>query len=238
MSSIIADLPFDDRPRERMMQHGCEALSDAELLALVIGSGKRGRNAIEVARELLREGVAALARQDWNGMASVSGIGPAKATRIRAAIEFGRRATVRDHSIREALPSIERLAERLTERHAHQVQERVGAIYLDSRMRIIKEREIYVGTLSQAFVSPRDVFRWALLDAAAAVIVFHNHPSGDPNPSPEDIALTKTFNISAKALDVELIDHLILGSTSWVSMRERKLIPSEPPRPRVGKPLE
>jgi DNA repair protein RadC len=237
MSSIIADLPYDDRPRERMMRHGYETLSDAELLAIVIGSGKRGSNAIEVARELLHEGMSALVKQDLAAMAEVGGIGPAKATRIRAALELGRRATFREHPMREALPPIERLAERLTARYAHHVQERVGAIYLDSRLRVLKEREVYVGTLSQAFVSPRDVYRWALLDHAAAVLIYHNHPSGDPNPSPEDVILTRKLAHSADMLDIELVDHLILGNSSWVSMRERKLIPPPQPHSR-DKPLE
>lgn len=220
-ASLIADLPMDERPRERLLKHGVETLSDAELVALLIGSGVRGKNAIEVGRELLHEGLSSLARRDWSSTAHARGIGTAKAARLAATFELGRRLAAVVEVQGDPIRDTDSIARPLAARYAHHVQERLGAIYLDAKSRIIREREIYVGTLNCTTVSTRDVLRGALEHHAASVIIFHNHPSGDPSPSAEDLRFTQKMVAAADLMGVELVDHLILGRNRYVSLKQR-----------------
>lgn len=222
--TTIADLPMDERPRERLLKHGVETLSDAELIAILIGSGVRGRSAITVARELLSDGLHTLARRDWSGNHRPRGVGSAKAARLAAAFEVGRRLASFIEGEREPVRDPEPLARSLIARYSHYVQERLGAIFLDSKSRIIRQREIYIGTLNSTTVSTRDVLRFALEDHAASVIIFHNHPSGDPSPSAEDLLFTRKMVEAAKLIGVDLIDHLILGANRYVSLKKRGVL--------------
>jgi DNA repair protein RadC len=222
MQELIADLPLDDRPREKLRRHGPETLSDAELLAILIGSGTRGKNAIQLARELLRGGLALLGRSSADALARTNGVGDAKATRIAAAFEIARRL---------AAPSDEtshyddaNAGRALISRYSHEAQEHLGAILLDSRQRVLKQCEIFVGTVARALVSSRDVVRIALEANAVGVVLFHNHPSGDPTPSADDLSFTKKAQQSLALVDVNLVDHLIIGAQRYCSMRERGLL--------------
>ncbi|MDP9360235.1 MAG: DNA repair protein RadC [Acidobacteriota bacterium] len=223
MHELIADMPMDERPRERMLMHGAETLSDAELLAVLLGSGLRGKNAIQLARELLHDGFASLVRCDAAQLARRSGVGAAKATRIIAAFEVARRLA----SYRPDGPpdfDADLFGRALIIRCARLNQERLGALLLDSRNRVIRDREIYVGTIDRAIVSTRDVIRLALDANAVGVVLYHNHPSGDPSPSSEDIAYSRRTRDSLHLIDIELVDHLIAGAHSFASMRQKGLI--------------
>lgn len=217
----IADLPIDERPRERMQLHGAETLSDAELVAILLGSGTRGRSALAVARELVSEGLTQLARRSFSPGRRLSGVGAAKATRLLAAFEIGRRVAAATSVERDPIRDPESIARPLVARYSHYIQERLGAVFLDSKNRIIREREIYVGTLNSTTVSTRDVLRLALDENAAAVIIFHNHPSGDPAPSAEDLLFTRKMVEAGKLMGVDVLDHLILGANRFVSLRQR-----------------
>lgn len=221
MTSRIADMPLDEQPRERLARHGVQTLSDAELVAVLLASGVRRRNALDVARSALADGLTALARREWRTYARVSGIGEANAAKIAAAFELGRRATARDIPVDDPVLNPEMLARSLIARYAHHVQERLGAVYLDAKHRIIREREIYIGTVNSAVVSTRDVLRHALDDHAASIIVFHNHPSGHPEASAEDLVFTRKLVDAGKVLGVDVLDHLILGSNRYVSLQQR-----------------
>ena len=224
MSLRIADLPLDERPRERLSRHGPATLADSELLALILGTGTRGRNALEVARTVLADGLTTAARKEWRAHACVTGIGAAHAAKIAAAFELGRRASAGDRLGGEPLRDAVATARSLMARYGHHTQEVLGAIYLDTRSRPLREREIYRGTLNSALVSTRDVLRHALDEHAASVIVFHNHPSGSPEPSAEDIAFTRKLTEAGKALDVAILDHLIIGMGRYVSLKERGIM--------------
>jgi DNA repair protein RadC len=223
MTEVIADLPRDDRPRERLLSHGAEVLSDAELMAILLGSGLPGKNAIQLARELLAEGMSSLRRRDVVELARIAGVGPAKASRIAAAFEVARRLACGQP---EDPPQFDAdiLGRSLVSGYSHHVQERLGAAFLDSRHRVMRQREIYVGTMNHAFVSTRDIIRHALADNAAAVVLYHNHPSGDPSPSAEDLAFTRKTAESLKLTDIELLDHLIIGANRYYSMRQKGLL--------------
>lgn len=223
MTEAIADLPLDDRPRERLLTHGAETLSDAELIAILLGSGVRGKNAIQLARELLQDGFSALQRREASQFAKLNGIGPAKASRIIAAFEVARRLASAEPD--QPPPYDPELFGRsLVSTHAHHVQERLGAAFLDSRRRILKQREIYIGTINHAAVSTRDVVRVALEENACAVVLYHNHPSGDPSPSAEDLMFTRKMEESLRLCDIELADHIVIGAHRYYSMREKGVI--------------
>ncbi len=220
MNESIADLPLDDRPRERLLTHGPDTLSDAELIAILLGSGMRGKNAIQLARELLQDGISTLRRREPAQIAKVAGIGPAKASRVAAAFEVARRLANAEPD-QPSLYDPEAFARSLISSYSHHVQERLGAAFLDSRQRLLKQREIYVGTINHAAVSTRDVVRFALEENATAVVLYHNHPSGDPSPSAEDLMFTRKMMESLKLCDIELADHLVIGSRRYYSMRQK-----------------
>lgn len=217
----IADLPVDERPRERMARGGAVALSDAELVALLIEPGRRGKSSLEIAREVVADGLLAVSRHEWIPGKASGGLGPSRVARIGAALELGRRIAALSLTTSEPIRQPEDAARRLMATYGHRVQETFGALYLDVRHRIISEREIFVGTLTSASVSPRDVFRYALNDHAAAAIVFHNHPSGDPSPSPQDLAFTAKLVTIGRELGVEVLDHLIVTPSSFASLKQR-----------------
>ena len=220
----IADLPVDERPRERMARGGAVALSDAELVALLIEPGRKGKSSLDIAREVVADGLLVLARQEWIPGKAVGSLGASRVARIGAALELGRRIAVLSVTSSEPIRQPEIAARRLMATYGHRSQETFGALYLDARHRIISEREIFIGTLTAASVSPRDVFRFAFNDHAAAAIVFHNHPSGDPSPSPHDLAFTTKLASIGGVLGVEVLDHLIVTSSSFVSLKQRNLM--------------
>ncbi|MBW3564098.1 MAG: DNA repair protein RadC [Acidobacteria bacterium] len=219
----IHDMAVEERPRERLARCGPSALSNAELVAILLGSGIRGRSALSLAQDLVARGLGELSRQEVSSLACIPGVGPAKGSRLAAALELGRRAASTPQD-RESLRNVATLAKRLVATHSHHIQERLGAVYLDTRDRIIREREIYVGTVNATTVSTRDVLRWALLDGALSVIVFHNHPSGDPAPSAEDLIFTRKLEEAGQTLGIRVRDHIIIGVNRYVSMRERGLM--------------
>ena len=220
MTFVIRDMPADDRPRERLLQHGAETLSDAELLAVILGTGAPGKNAIHLARELLDGGVRNLRERDLSSLLATRGMGPAKMARIAAVLEMSRRLAV---ATAEQAPTFDAaiLGAQLVSGYGHHPQERLGAAALDSRHRVKKQKEIFVGTLDHALVSAREIVRFALLEKARGVVVFHNHPSGDPAPSPDDVTFTRKLRQSLEMVDVDLVDHLVIGAHRFHSMRDR-----------------
>lgn len=211
-------------PRERLAELGAAALSDEELLALLLGHGSAGRSARQLARELLAGGLRELARLQPEELAMTPGIGDARADRIAAAFEIGRRTNGngprRGGCVRRPVD----LASRLQARYAHERVECFGVVLLDARNRYLARHELSRGGWSASVVRPREVFRRALLAAAPALVLFHNHPSGDPTPSREDVAVTGQIRDAGELLGIRVLDHLIVGSEGFVSMRERGVL--------------
>jgi DNA repair protein RadC len=217
----IADVPVDERPRERMARGGAGALSDAELIALLIEPGRHGKSSLDIGRELVADGLVALARREWIPGKAVGSLGGGRVARIGAALELGRRIAAQSTTSSEPIGDPAMLGRRLMTAYGCGVQETFGGVFLDTRHRIISEREIFVGTLASATVAPRDVFRFALADHAASVILFHNHPSGDPSPSPQDLSFTTRLEGIGDALGVAVLDHLIVTASSFLSFKQR-----------------
>ncbi len=222
MTDIISDMPIDDRPRERLLAHGPRTLSDAELLGILIGCGTWGKNAVQLARELLPGGVAALAARQPSQLARYRGMGTAKAARIAAAFELARRANA-EKPIEHPEFDVDIAGAALVRANGRQRQERLGAYFLDARSRIISQREIFVGTVNLVHLSTRDILRLAVEENAVQVALFHNHPSGDPTPSNHDVAFTKRLKECFALADIELVEHLITGRHSYYSMKRKEL---------------
>ena len=218
MTDVIRDLPADERPRERLLEHGAPTLSDAELLAILLGSGTRGCNAIQLARVLLRDGMATLVEQDARVIARHHGVGQAKGARIAAAFELSRRLAARTPNTAPRFEA-EEFGAVLGRTIAHQKQERLGAAFLDSRNGIRRQREIFVGTVNSAMVSTRDIVRFALEENAVGVVLYHNHPSGNAQPSAEDVVFTRKAREALRLVDIDLVDHLVVCTQSFWSMR-------------------
>jgi DNA repair protein RadC len=219
---MIADLPLDERPRERMQHHGPRTMSDAELLAILLGSGTEGKNAIDLAREMLIDGgVPILAKNDVDQLKKTRGVGLAKAARIAAAFELGRRSATQGAKER-AVFNPTALSKKAMVRMRDFVQEHLIGVFLDSRGHILREREIYIGTIDRAIVSTRDVLRFALDANATGVVLYHNHPSGDATPSREDREFTQRMSEALELANMQLIDHIIIGRKVYVSMKGRR----------------
>ena len=221
----IHDLPKDTRPRERLARLGPRALSDAELIAIILRSGAQGINVIDMATELVRyyRTLDRLARASFVDLQQHHGIGQAKAAQIQAAIELGRRAVRADPENRPRVDSPESVAQLLMSELGYADQEHVKAVLIDTRNGVIATPTIYVGTLNTTSIRVGEVFKEAIKQNAAAIIIAHNHPSGDPTPSPEDVVLTRKIVKAGELLNIEVMDHLILGHGRWVSMKSRKL---------------
>jgi DNA repair protein RadC len=220
---MIRELPEMERPRERLLEQGSGSLTDAELVAVLLRTGHVGSSAVEVAMELLDEngGLPGLLGSTPQSLRR-PGIGPAKAAGLLAALEVARRLARHESVEREPLRRPAELARYLNLRYRVRDQEIMGALFLDTRSRLLGDREIYRGTLDHAAVEPREILKECLLRGAASVVIFHTHPSGDPGPSVEDIAFTHHMAAAAQVVGVRLADHLILGDGGrWVSLRDR-----------------
>lgn len=221
----ITDLQTSERPRERLVEHGAQALSNAELLAILLRTGLEGANAVEVGRELLQtlNGLIGIQRASFDELKSIKGIGFAKAAQVKAAIELGRRITIASPGERSVINSPEDAANLVLYEMAALSQEELWVIYLDTRNRVLKISKIYRGSLNSSQIRIAELFKEAITTSAAQMIVIHNHPSGDPTPSPEDIAITRAIVSAGKLLDIEVLDHLVIGQGKYTSLKQRGL---------------
>ncbi len=217
-------MPAEERPRERLERLGAAALSDAELLAILLRSGRKGENALHRAQEVLAssEGVGRLATWSVSQFTRMHRLGRVQAITVAAALELSRRVASKTDA-RERFSDPETVKSYLRGRYAHLSQERTGALYLDARNRLLRDAECYTGTLDRALVEPRAILKGALLEDAAGVILYHNHPSGDPSPSPEDLEFTRRLLKAADHLGVRFLDHVIVGREGSISLREAGL---------------
>ena len=210
-----------DRPRERFLAAGAPGVSTDELVALILGTGARGRSAVQVARELLAEvgGVVGLSRAAPRELQAVAGIGAARAARLAAAFHLGRRASeARERGT--PVTSAHDVYRRLRDRLAGLSQEVFLVLALDCRNGVLDEIEVARGSLTAVAVHPREVFRPLIRQAAAAAVVVHNHPSGDPTPSVEDVMLTRRLRSIGELIGIPLVDHVVIGDTSYASIAE------------------
>ena len=221
----IRDLHESDRPRERLTALGPQALSNAELIAILLRVGVTGESAVHVGQRLLNKfgGLTGLHRAPLADIKKQHGLGDAKAAQIKAAIELGRRLTLEAPEERPSINSPADAAALVSYEMSALEQEQLRVILLDRRNRVLETVEVYKGSVNSSQVRIGEVFKEAVRKNASAVVVIHNHPSGDPTPSPDDVAVTRAIVQAGKLLDVEVLDHLVIGQGKWVSLKERGL---------------
>jgi DNA repair protein RadC len=222
----IKDWPESERPRERLLKHGPGPLSDAELLAIFLRTGVAGRSAIDLARDLIEqfEGLPGLLAASQQDVAQTKGLGPAKYAQLQAVVELARRAIGAGLQRDTVLNSPERVRQFLQLQLAGREHEVFVVLYLDAQNRLLREQELFRGTLTQTSVYPREVVKQALRFNAAAVILAHNHPSGVAEPSRADELLTRALREALALVDVRVHDHLIVAGPATVSFAERGLL--------------
>ncbi|RLT48230.1 MAG: JAB domain-containing protein [Chloroflexi bacterium] len=219
----MTDLSPQDRPRERLWLVGAAMLSTAELLAILLRVGVRGESALQLAQRVLVEmkGVVGLMNLDPRALADIHGIGKAKAAQLSAAVELGQRVAGAQRGERPRVSSAEDAWRLLAPRIGEQEQEHVVVMLLDTRNQLIDIMDVYTGSLNASMIRIGELFRFAVRNNAANIIVAHNHPSGDPTPSPEDVAVTRLMVDAGKLLDIPVLDHIVIGHQRFVSLKER-----------------
>lgn len=220
----IKELPSSEQPRERLRDYGSNALSDAELLAILLRTGLQGMNVIQLAQKILRDhgGWVGLQRLSFEELTHIHGLGEAKAAQVKAALEIARRLVIAGPD-RTQITSPADVANLLMVEMSFLEQEHLRVVLLNTKNHVLKIETVYIGSINSSAVRVGEVFKTALKQNAAAVIIVHNHPSGDPTPSPEDVAVTRQLVEAGKLLDVDVLDHLVIGQGRWVSLRERRL---------------
>ena len=222
---MIRDMSQNDRPRERFMHVGATAVSTTELLAIILRTGVGGENVLRLAERLLAtfKDLPGLSKATINELTQVKGIGPAKAIEVKAAIEIGRRLMATAPKEKATVTSPADAANLLMAEMTFLEKEHLRLILLDTRNGVLATPTVYIGSLNASVVRIGELFRAALKENAAAFIVAHNHPSGDPSPSPEDIKVTRQLVQAGKILDIDVLDHIIIGRQRYVSLKERGL---------------
>ncbi len=218
----LQTLQPEDRPREKLARLGAAGLSDHELVAVVLSVGTRRAGALALAAAVLATtgGLRGLTRAGPAQLSHVSGLGPARAARLLAALELGRRALLRASDDRPQFAMPADVARWLLPQYGARPVEQFGVVLLDTKNRLLKVSIVSVGSLDATVVLPRDVFREAALKGAAALVLFHNHPSGDPTPSGDDIAITKRLEAAGQVMGIAVLDHVVLGDAGYFSFKE------------------
>ena len=216
---------MDMRPRERLIGLGANALSTTELIAILLRAGVRGENVITMSGKLLAKvgGLSGLPEASIKDMCDLYGVSEAKACQVLAAVELGRRAASVNPQNRPVIGSPEDVNNIVGPEMSQLPQEQLRALLLNTKNRVVAMRTIYQGTVNSASIRVAEILRPAIRENCPALIIVHNHPSGDPTPSPEDVLVTRRLSQSAEMMDIELLDHIIIGEQSFVSMKQRNL---------------
>jgi DNA repair protein RadC len=221
----IHDFPLGERPRERLKHYGPMALSNAELIAILLRVGIPGENVIALSTRLLVEfgGLAGLAKASFSDLAMIKGVSTAKIAQLKAAMELGRRLLITSPDARPQITSPLDAANLLMLEMGGLEQENLRTLLLDTKNRVLASPTIYIGNVNASIIRVSEVFRDAVRENATAIIVAHNHPSGDPTPSPEDVQVTRSIVEAGLLLGIEVLDHLVIGHQRFISLKERGL---------------
>jgi DNA repair protein RadC len=224
---MVRDLPLEERPREKLISYGAAALSNAELLAILLRTGVRGESVLRMAERVLAyckdRGLSSMVHMSVEELAQINGLGPGKASTVLAAVELGRRLSMSDAKV-EIIHGPEDVARFAMPRYCHETKEHFAVLLLNTKNHILAMPEISKGSLTASVVHPREVFEAAVRHAAASMILLHNHPSGDPSPSREDIAVTRRLVQAGEIMDIPVLDHIIIGNNSFASLKEKGLM--------------
>ncbi len=221
--ATLHDLPTDERPRERLQNHGPNALSNAELLAIILRTGTSRDNVLELAGKLLAKygGLSGLMRAEFMELCNEYGLGAAKTAQLKAALEIGRRLGMTQLEEKYQIKSPVDAANLVMMEMTYLDHEQMRILVLDTKNRVVENISRYQGTVNSSVLRAAEIYRPAIIRNCPAVIICHNHPSGDPTPSPEDIAVTEQLVAAGIHLDIELVDHLVIGNQRFVSLKEK-----------------
>ncbi|HHV27486.1 JAB domain-containing protein [Anaerosalibacter bizertensis] len=223
----IKDMPLNERPREKLYKYGAKSLSNAELIAVIIRTGSRSDTAIELAQRLIsidKRGIGFLSEASFEELTSVKGIGKCKAAQIISAIELGKRIAAQGGEDKVKVTSPVDIVGLIMEEMRYLKKEHFRIAILDTKNHIIAIEEISIGNLNSSIVHPREVFNIAIRRTANSIILIHNHPSGDPTPSREDINITNRLIEAGNIIGIKVLDHIIIGDNRYLSFRERNII--------------
>lgn len=220
---MIRDVPQEERPRERVLKEGASVLSNQELIAIMLRSGTSQESVLHLAQRLLHhfQGLRMLKDASVEELMEIKGIGQAKAAEILASLELGKRISRLQLAEREAIRSPEEGAELVMDEMRFLSQEHFVCLYLNTKNEVLHRQTVFIGSLNASIVHPREVFKEAFRYSAASVICFHNHPSGDPSPSREDIEITKRLVECGKMIGIEVLDHIVIGDQKFISLKEK-----------------
>jgi DNA repair protein RadC len=222
----VKDWPRDERPRERLIKYGTESLSDAQLLAIILRTGSGGKGVLALAMELLDrfKGLREIDAASLSDLSGMKGLGTAKIAQLKAAFALGKRLMSESLEGNAALSSSRMVHSHFAPRFKNLKKEVFLSLLLDTRNRLIKEVKVSEGTLTNSLIHPREAFREAIRESAAAVLFVHNHPSGDPEPSRDDIAVTERLKATGDIVGIKVLDHVIIGDGRYVSLREKGIV--------------
>ncbi|SKA94515.1 DNA replication and repair protein RadC [Caloramator quimbayensis] len=222
----IKDIPVQDRPRERLIKFGPEALSNSELLAIIIRTGTKSENALSISNRLIAQnkGLEFLSSCTIQELSQIKGIGNAKAAQLKAAIELGKRLRNYRNDKIISINSPKDAAEIVMEDMRYFKKEHFRVIFLNTKNIVIDVKDLSIGNLNSSIVHPREVYSEAIKKSSASIIVLHNHPSGDPTPSQEDVNITRRLIEAGKIIGIDLLDHIIIGDGSFISLKEKGII--------------
>jgi len=228
MMTMVRDLPEDERPRERLLKKGANVLSNAELLAILLRTGTREDSVLHLAEKVLamykERGILSIMHMSPGELSGIKGIGEAKAATIIAAVELGRRLSEKVSEKRYVIHGPEDAAVYVMPRFRYETKEHFAVMLLNTKNHVLSVHVVSIGSLSASIVHPREVFREAIQNAAASVILLHNHPSGDPSPSREDILVTERLVKAGKIMDIPVLDHIIIGDEKYISLKEKGMV--------------
>ncbi|MFA6851163.1 MAG: DNA repair protein RadC [Selenomonadaceae bacterium] len=228
MMTMVRYLPEDERPRERLLVKGATVLSNAELLAILLRTGTREDSVLHLAEKVLamykERGILSIMHMSPGELSGIKGIGDAKAATIIAAVELGRRLSEKVSEKRYVIHGPEDAAVYVMPRFRYETKEHFAVMLLNTKNHVLSVHVVSIGSLSASIVHPREVFREAIQNAAASVILLHNHPSGDPSPSREDILVTERLVKAGKIMDIPVLDHIIIGDDKYISLKEKGMV--------------
>ncbi len=220
---MIREIPLEERPRERFLKYPKTTISNHELIAIILRTGSKEESVLELAKRILYQypSLKVLSNTSIKELMKIKGIGTSKAIELLAAFELGRRAAKESFSQQIKLHSPESIYHFLKDELEMKTQEHFVALYLNTKGELVKKETLFIGSLSSSLIHPRELFKHAVLNSAASIIIAHNHPSGDPTPSNADIEITKVLYKNSLMMDIELLDHIIVGKDRYYSLKEK-----------------
>lgn len=223
---MIKEIPKEERPRERFLKYGPTTMQTHELLAIILRTGSKDISVLDVSKELLSRfrTLKDLSKASITELTKQKGIGSSKAMELLAAIEIGKRVRLETFQRNVSLTKPEQIFHYMKDNLELKTQEHLIAIYLTAKGELIKKETLFIGSLNSSLIHPREIFKHAVLNSAAAIVLVHNHPSGDPTPSNQDISVTKLIHENSLMMDIKLLDHVIIGRDKYFSFKEKNII--------------